>query len=1198
MPKRKQEGSGVGGVGENGKEGAKMPRRDRGQQSYRETVKNKVKVMVQGNKKNMRFSQLNVDGYDDSSRVEVVDYMNKRRPDCMGLVETKLRQEEMENDALDVPGYKRFESRRSDLAGDRGGGGIMMYVRTKEGLRWKEHSPKVDKENREVEKERKWMIMKTDKYETAVCCVYLSHQTASDRYGAWNERLFGLLSKEAGVLRNRGMRIIMMGDWNGWVGSKLGEGVPGNDERINLNGRRFLQFLEDTNMFHLNGHTRRLGDWSSRISEGIFTRHNSKSSSTIDFICMSKEHQGSAKSLYVDEEGKWGGDSDHCILEANVEDSYVRVEEQGRKSSKPGWNFDEDTDWSNYKETVRASMGGLDESSVDGLFSGLAGIAFRGMESVFGVKKENGKRPKQFPKEVLNEIEVKRKLKGEWRKSRSALSRRPLDEELEQRMQWMQEKFEVQKAKVDLMMDDFFERERGRFLKKLSVKSSKSNKLFWRSLRAVSKPPAGFSGLVDPDTGELKIEQKEMLEIVQDFLLGLFEGSLGQPPGRPVEEGDLWEEGEGDGDVEGISQVSRKKLEDPFEESEVEAMVKVMKNCKAEGVDRIPAEALKNAPQEFIKKITMLFNMIKETGQAPEGWKTGRVVLIHKAGPEELLSNFRPLTIIVAFCGLFSRVLNDRLTGVVEEEDLLGEVQSGFRKTRSGSDNLFVLNTILWKAAARRMKAHLAFIDLKKAYDTVSREKLWGKLQRMGIDGSFLGCLKALYTGDKFVTEVNGDWILPIYLGRGLKQGCSLSPILFALYVAAWGEDLEGCREGFKIGNLIISVLFFADDIILISSTPQGLHRMLASCERHSRLLRMSISEKKSMVISASSDAWILSNWGGEVVNCLAKVAVYKYLGLEMAATMGRTINFKSAKCINMARRYQAVIRNFSRRGPDVMDMVVACWRNVAIPGITYGLESIILSETTCDAIQRIQAQLAKRSLGLPITAHNASAEILLGLPRFQEVVYNMQLKFYIRVLAMDPKRFAYQAMMEHMNGGWASKYLEYLTDVRMKLGAVRLPASPAQVEELTRSYFLADLNRRITSASTLEGMRPVEKLVRARNAREGENWAWITRAKMGACGLRARRGEVFKQLCFSCSKALTEQHTIGECGVVVRARMSTGIASFFNLCQMRGLSLQEAFRNFVDGLDSRGNEISILDYEERGRSIKTVIEARLSHRV
>ena len=104
-----------------------------------------------------------------------------------------------------------------------------------------------------------------------------------------------------------------------------------------------------------------------------------------------------------------------------------------------------------------------------------------------------------------------------------------------------------------------------------------------------------------------------------------------------------------------------------------------------------------NAGDKFLKFLTVLYNKVKKSGSFPSGWNKGRISLIHKKGQKELLGNYRPLTVIVSLSGLYSRLLNERLTTIVEAHCLLPEMQNGFRKKRAGADNTFILNTILWK---------------------------------------------------------------------------------------------------------------------------------------------------------------------------------------------------------------------------------------------------------------------------------------------------------------------------------------------------------------------------------------------------------------------------------------------------------------------------------------------------------------------
>ena len=74
-------------------------------------------------------------------------------------------------------------------------------------------------------------------------------------------------------------------------------------------------------------------------------------------------------------------------------------------------------------------------------------------------------------------------------------------------------------------------------------------------------------------------------------------------------------------------------------------------------------------------------------------------------------------------------------------------------------------------------------MDLTKAYDSVNRDILWGKMKKLGFGGKFLESIKSMYKGDFVTCKTNGVTTNPVYLGRGLRQGCSLSPMLFALYV-------------------------------------------------------------------------------------------------------------------------------------------------------------------------------------------------------------------------------------------------------------------------------------------------------------------------------------------------------------------------------------------------------------------------------
>ena len=96
----------------------------------------------------------------------------------------------------------------------------------------------------------------------------------------------------------------------------------------------------------------------------------------------------------------------------------------------------------------------------------------------------------------------------------------------------------------------------------------------------------------------------------------------------------------------------------------------------------------------------------------------------------------------------------------------------------------------------------------------VDRNILWKRMAGFGFTGRFLSSLQAIYTGDSVQAVVNGMSSRQVYLRRGLRQGCSLSPMLFALYIAGLGEAIMVSSEGFRVGGIVVSGLLFADDLL------------------------------------------------------------------------------------------------------------------------------------------------------------------------------------------------------------------------------------------------------------------------------------------------------------------------------------------------------------------------------------------------
>ena len=125
------------------------------------------------------------------------------------------------------------------------------------------------------------------------------------------------------------------------------------------------------------------------------------------------------------------------------------------------------------------------------------------------------------------------------------------------------------------------------------------------------------------------------------------------------------------------------------------------------------------------------------------------------------------------------RILQAKLQQYVNQE--LPDVQTGFRKGRGTRDRIANIHWIIKKAREFQKNIYLCFIDYAKAFDYVDHNKLWEILQEIGIPDHLTCLLRNLYAGQEVTvrtTRGTMDWIK---IGKGIHQGCILSPCLFNL---------------------------------------------------------------------------------------------------------------------------------------------------------------------------------------------------------------------------------------------------------------------------------------------------------------------------------------------------------------------------------------------------------------------------------
>ena len=204
-------------------------------------------------------------------------------------------------------------------------------------------------------------------------------------------------------------------------------------------------------------------------------------------------------------------------------------------------------------------------------------------------------------------------------------------------------------------------------------------------------------------------------------------------------------------------------------------------------MDEVPGEVLKNA--KVIAFLHQFFKVCFESGKIPETWSKGIINPIPKAStkdPRDTLS-YRGITLSPVTYKVYCTILNERLVSWNEQQNIIVDEQNGFRKKRSTLDHLTTLTSIIETRKKARKSTYCAFIDFKKAFDTVNQGILWHKLHHIGIKDKLFSAIKGLYDKVICTVRINGfntDWFT---VKCGLKQGCPLSPVLFSFFI----NDLE-----------------------------------------------------------------------------------------------------------------------------------------------------------------------------------------------------------------------------------------------------------------------------------------------------------------------------------------------------------------------------------------------------------------------
>ena len=316
---------------------------------------------------------------------------------------------------------------------------------------------------------------------------------------------------------------------------------------------------------------------------------------------------------------------------------------------------------------------------------------------------------------------------------------------------------------------------------------------------------------------------------------------------------------------------------------EITRVLKNAKNNKTAGIDQIPYEVWKCS--KLLSLIQNLFQYCLDTGKIPTSWTQAIISPIPKSNKHDkrLPLSYRGISLLSCLYKLYSAFLNMRLQKYIENNNILSDEQNGFRESRSCEDHVFVMDTVINTHLDQKKPVYACFVDFSKAFDLINRDQLMLQILNKNIDGNFYWSLKSLYSSTTSCLKINGEYTNFFNIHNGVRQGDPLSPTLFSLFIDSLIKELKSLNLGLDIEGLILTVLAYADDLVILSDTEEKLQKLMDCLTNWCAKWRLSINNAKSGVIHFRNTRVKKTNYkfmlAGKQVDV---VSDYKYLGVVL----------------------------------------------------------------------------------------------------------------------------------------------------------------------------------------------------------------------------------------------------------------------------------------------------------------------------
>uniref|UniRef100_A0A8C7Z6H7 Reverse transcriptase domain-containing protein n=1 Tax=Oryzias sinensis TaxID=183150 RepID=A0A8C7Z6H7_9TELE len=519
---------------------------------------------------------------------------------------------------------------------------------------------------------------------------------------------------------------------------------------------------------------------------------------------------------------------------------------------------------------------------------------------------------------------------------------------------------------------------------------------------------------------------------------------------------------------------------------EVQLAIKQLSSGKAPGADAIPAEVFKEGGVALSGKLLQLFVTIWQTETVPQDFKDASIIHLYKRkGNRQACDNHRGISLLSIAGKILAKLLLNRLTAHLDQ-GLLPESQCGFRKKRGTIDMVFAARQLQEKCQEQNVDLFSTYVDLTKAFDTVSREGLWKIMAKYGCPRKFITLVRQFHDGMKARVQDSGEASQPFPVTNGVKQGCVLAPTLFSLLFSAMLSDafrngdtgiviryrtdgnlfnLRRLQAKTKVKKDIIREFLFADDCALNATSEADMQHCVDRFAEACSNFGLTISTMKTEVMyqPAPRKPYVEPNIyvNGQRLNTVKK---FTYLGssLSHSVVIDDEINARIAKASATFGRLQSNVWN--RRGISLATKLKV-YRAIILPTLLYACETWTVYQRHARKLNHFHTSCLRRLQAIRWQDKVPDTEVLAraGLPSIHTVLMQFQIRWAGHVVRMPdhrlPKRLLYGELLQGKRSVGCPKK-RFKDTLKYSLKAFKLNPACFEKDAINKSSWRSQVQR------------------------------------------------------------------------------------------------------------------------------------------